>query len=86
MSITLSLAIIAINLYLVIDTIKGEYLHWAILAGIGCFRVLYFAFCVYLIIHMVVFMGGSALLRSQFIKDYVIGPVDLDFSIEPSSE
>ncbi|CAG9766929.1 unnamed protein product [Ceutorhynchus assimilis] len=82
MSISVSLFIIAINTYLVVDTIIDNHLHWSILATIGIVGVFYFIFCIYLILHMIICMGNKTLLRFEFVKKYIVGPVDSDYSIE----
>lgn len=83
MSISLSLGVIIINIYLVIGTIRDYDVPWAVMSVIIVISVLYLLFCLYLVVHMVLTMGGTWLLRFSFVRKYVAGPVDLNFFIEP---
>ncbi|XP_076256276.1 protein Malvolio-like [Rhynchophorus ferrugineus] len=74
MSITLSIVVIAINFYLVVGTVKSSQMHWAILGSIGFITVFYFLFCIYLVIHMIICMGGTWFLKFAFIRRYVAPP------------
>ncbi|XP_050293808.1 protein Malvolio-like isoform X2 [Anthonomus grandis grandis] len=85
MSITLSFSVIAINIYLVVGSIQDYNLHWAALVVIGFISVLYVLFCLYLTTHMIMSMGNHTLLRLNWVKKYVQGPVDLEFMIQNSN-
>ncbi|KAF7271804.1 hypothetical protein GWI33_015350, partial [Rhynchophorus ferrugineus] len=74
MSITLSIVVIAINFYLVVGTVKSSQMHWAILGSIGFITVFYFLFCIYLVVHMIICMGGTWFLKFAFIRRYVAPP------------
>ncbi|XP_066149659.1 protein Malvolio-like isoform X2 [Euwallacea fornicatus] len=76
MSITVSLSIIAINTYFVVQTILDYNLHWVLLAFIGVVSVFYFGFCSYLILHMMIYMGNTYLLKFSFVRGYVIGHME----------
>lgn len=76
MSITLSIVVIAINLYLVVGTVRSSQLHWSVLGSIGFVSVFYFLFCIYLIIHMIICMGGTWFLKFDCIRRYVAPPTN----------
>lgn len=81
----LSVVVIGINTYFVVDTVHNLHLHWAALAIVVLIGVIYLLFCAYLVIHMAVSMGYSKLLRYRFVSKYVISPVDANLSVNPIS-
>ncbi|XP_019762505.1 protein Malvolio [Dendroctonus ponderosae] len=76
MSIALSLFIIAINVYFVIVAIRDYNFAWPLLVLIGSIAFFYILFCLYLTVHMMVCMGNTRLLEVDWLRRYVLGPVD----------
>jgi len=61
-STALSVLVIAINIYFVIQTVEEDLPHhWAILLGMSVYAILYLIFCAYLAVHMAVNMGATSL-------------------------
>ncbi|XP_023018599.1 protein Malvolio isoform X2 [Leptinotarsa decemlineata] len=84
-SIALSIVVIAINTYLVINTVNEMELSWFPLLIVVVFGIIYLLFCAYLVVHMAVSMGNTNLLRYNFVNKYVMGPVDATLDINPIS-
>ncbi|XP_017884561.1 protein Malvolio isoform X2 [Ceratina calcarata] len=72
----LSAAVISINIYFVINTVKEDLPHhWAVLLAISIYSILYLLFCLYLTIHMAVSMGATWLGEHWFVRHYIGVPV-----------
>lgn len=84
-SILLSIVVIAINTYFVINTVNELELHWFPLLVVILVGIFYLLFCVYLVIHMAISMGNTRLLRYGFVSKYVMGPIDSSLDINPMS-
>lgn len=84
-SILLSIVVIGINTYFVINTVNELNLHWFPITIIVIVGIMYLIFCAYLVVHMVISMGNTSLLRYGFVKKYVMGPVDATLDISPIS-
>ncbi|KAK9886485.1 hypothetical protein WA026_016768 [Henosepilachna vigintioctopunctata] len=82
-SILLSIVVIGINTYFVIQTVQDRALDWPWLFVVGVIGVLYLVFCVYLVIHMSVSMGCDRLLRYDFVNKFVVGPVNSNLTVQP---
>ncbi|CAG9770852.1 unnamed protein product [Ceutorhynchus assimilis] len=85
MATTLGLTVICINIFTVITTVMEFDLHWFSYTLIAMLGVCYVLFCIYLVIHMTVSMGGTRLLRYDFVNNYVVGPVDANLGVNPIS-
>ncbi|XP_044762683.1 protein Malvolio-like isoform X2 [Coccinella septempunctata] len=81
-SILLSIVVIAINTFFVIQTVQ-HYATWPWLVLVAIVGVLYLLFCVYLVLHMAVSMGCEGLLKYDFISNYVVGPVNSQLTVQP---
>ncbi|CAD1469192.1 unnamed protein product, partial [Heterotrigona itama] len=58
----LSVVVITINIYFVINTVQDDLPHhWLIILAIVIYSILYLLFCLYLTIHMAVSMGATSL-------------------------
>ncbi|XP_015610258.1 protein Malvolio isoform X2 [Cephus cinctus] len=78
----LSVLVISINIYFVINTVKEDIPHhWAIILAIAVFAILYLAFCLYLALHMAVSMGSTTFRDNWFVTKYIGGPVDPNFGL-----
>ncbi|CAH1112007.1 unnamed protein product [Psylliodes chrysocephalus] len=84
-SILLSIIVIAINTYFVINTVNSLDFHWFPLLLVVIIGILYLLFCLYLVIHMAISMGNTNLLRYNAVNKYIIGPVDATLDISPIS-
>lgn len=71
-SIPLSFVVIGINTFLVYTTVDDLELEWQMQVAVGIGSVLYFSFCIYLIIHMIALLPNSNLPETEFFKKYVI--------------
>ncbi|GJQ81935.1 Mvl [Trypoxylus dichotomus] len=71
-AILLSIVVIAINSYFVVATMADIKPHAVLLMLVAVYALLYFVFCVYLIVHMVVFMSKKDFSENNFIKKYVM--------------
>ncbi|XP_017759399.1 PREDICTED: protein Malvolio isoform X2 [Eufriesea mexicana] len=72
----LSVVVIAINIYFVINTVETDLPHhWAIILAISIYSILYLLFCFYLTIHMAVSMGATSVGDHWFVKKYIGSPV-----------
>lgn len=61
-STALSVLVITINIYFVIQTVQEDLPHhWAIFFVMSLYAILYLLFCAYLAIHMAVSMGATSL-------------------------
>ncbi|XP_043281269.1 protein Malvolio [Venturia canescens] len=83
-STALSVIVITINIYFVIDTINENGVgsdNWGVLLAIAIYALLYLAFCLYLSIHMAISMGATSLTNNRFIAKYIGGPVSTNFSL-----
>jgi len=86
MSTLLSLLVICINIYTVITTVNGFELHWFALTVISILGVCYILFCIYLVLHMTISMGGTWPLKYQFVRDYIAEPsIDVSLGVHPIS-
>nr|XP_022906167.1 protein Malvolio-like isoform X1 [Onthophagus taurus] len=79
----LSVVVIGVNTYTVINTVGNLPLNWALLVLIISFGILYLLFCVYLMIHMAVSMGAERLLRYNSVKRFVMVQEDTQSIISP---
>ncbi|KAJ8928893.1 hypothetical protein NQ314_018464 [Rhamnusium bicolor] len=84
-SILLSIVVIAINTYFVINTVNSLELHWFPLLLVVIAGIMYLLFCAYLVIHMAIAMGSTHLLRYNLVNKYVAGPLDTTLDICPIS-
>lgn len=84
-SIILSIVVITINTYFVVNTVNEHNLHWFFLLVIIIVGIFYLLFCFYLVVHMAISMGNTSLLRYHFVNKYIMGPVDMTLNIEPIS-
>ncbi|XP_033224427.1 protein Malvolio isoform X2 [Belonocnema kinseyi] len=81
-STLLSVTVITINIYFVVDSVHRHLPpHWAIILGFSIYAFCYLTLCVYLIIHMAVNMGATSLGNHWFVAKYVGGPVDNTFGL-----
>lgn len=78
----LSIVVISINTYFVINTVTEAGFTWGPLVLVSIFGVCYLLFCIYLAIHMAVSMGNSWLARMPFVQKYVMGSVDTRYNME----
>ncbi|XP_011637124.1 protein Malvolio isoform X3 [Pogonomyrmex barbatus] len=75
-STALSVLVITINIYFVIQTVQEDLPHhWAIYFGMSVYAILYLIFCAYLAIHMAVSMGATSLSNNWFVTKYIGTPV-----------
>lgn len=81
----LSVVVIGINTYFVVETVHNFNLHWFALTIVVIVGIIYLLFCAYLVAHMAVSMGYKKLLRYKFVTKYVISPVDANLSVNPIS-
>ncbi|XP_065167478.1 protein Malvolio-like isoform X3 [Atheta coriaria] len=81
----LSIVVIGINTYFVIETVKAAELEWASLTLIVLFGILYLVFCGYLVIHMAISMGNTRLMQYDFVQKYIVGPTDTSTLTNPSN-
>lgn len=77
----LSVVVIGINTYFVVNTVNEMDLNWAALVLVVIIGILYLLFCCYLALHMAVSMGNKSLLRFDVITKYVIGMPDSDTGV-----
>lgn len=78
----LSITVISINIYFVINTVDERLPHhWAVILAFTVFSILYLLFCVYLIIHMAVSMGATRLGNHWFVAKYIGGPIENSFGL-----
>lgn len=85
-SILLSVVVIGINTYFVIETVKALELEWFALTGVAIVGVFYLLFCTYLVIHMAVSMGNRNLLNYSFVNKYIMSPItESEMSVNPIS-
>ncbi|CAG9815191.1 unnamed protein product [Phaedon cochleariae] len=84
-SILLSIVVIGINTYFVVNTMNELDLHWFSLLLVIVVGIFYLLFCLYLVVHLIVSIGNTRLLRYDFVNKYVIGPVDATLDISPIS-
>ncbi|XP_055847861.1 protein Malvolio isoform X2 [Episyrphus balteatus] len=75
-SIILTIVVIAINLYFVIDQVRGADLDNLLFVLICIFSVLYLLFNIYLVIHMSACMGSQRLNDSTWVKRLVLPSQD----------
>lgn len=84
-SILLSVVVIGINTYFVVETVNELHLHWFALLIVVIIGICYLIFCAYLVIHMAISMGNTELLRYSLVKKYIMGPIDSQLSVNPVS-
>ncbi|XP_028142899.1 protein Malvolio isoform X2 [Diabrotica virgifera virgifera] len=82
-AILLSIVVIMINTYFVINTVDELQLTWPLLVVVVIVGIFYLLFCFYLVIHMSISMGSTNLLRYNFVNKYIMGPVDATLDISP---
>ncbi|XP_018399666.1 PREDICTED: protein Malvolio [Cyphomyrmex costatus] len=72
----LSVLVITINIYFVIQTVQEDLPHhWAIYLAMCIYAILYLIFCAYLAIHMAVSMGATSLGNNWLVTKYIGTPV-----------
>ncbi|XP_026474855.1 protein Malvolio-like [Ctenocephalides felis] len=71
-AILLSILVIAINIYFVVDQVNNGDLTEGYLALIVIFGILYLLFCLYLVIHMSASMGCRSIANLSFVQNYVM--------------
>lgn len=72
----LSVIVITINIYFVINTVQEDLPHhWAVILAISIYSILYLLFCLYLTIHMAVSMGATSLGNHWLVRKYIGNPV-----------
>ncbi|XP_031331219.1 protein Malvolio-like [Photinus pyralis] len=74
MAILTSLGIVGLNTYFVLATIAGLDMTWYYWLLFAVVAVVYTLFCIYLTVHMVIFMGAKRLMNYPIINKYVWGP------------
>ncbi|KAJ3650843.1 hypothetical protein Zmor_016921 [Zophobas morio] len=84
-SILLSVVVIAINTYFVVQTMNDLHLHWYALFFVVIIGICYLIFCAYLVIHMAISMGNTNLLRYGLVRRYIMAPTDAQLSVNPIS-
>ncbi|XP_059610455.1 protein Malvolio isoform X1 [Phlebotomus argentipes] len=70
-SILLSILVIAINIFFVIDQVNHSNLHTGWMVLIVLFGIAYICFNIYLVIHMAVNMGSERLAEMPLVQKYV---------------
>ncbi|KAL9889666.1 protein Malvolio isoform X2 [Glossina fuscipes] len=80
-SVLLTMIVIGVNLYFVINQVEALNVTGVILAVVCVFAILYLLFNLYLVIHMAACMGNRFLTNSQLIQKYVL-PSQNSFSIK----
>ncbi|GAB0088235.1 protein Malvolio [Sergentomyia squamirostris] len=70
-SILLSILVIAINIFFVIDQVNHSDLHSAWMVLVVLFGIAYICFNIYLVIHMAVNMGSERLAEMPLVQKYV---------------
>lgn len=75
MAILTSLGIVGLNTYFVMVTIIGLDMTWYYWLLFAVVAVVYTFFCIYLTVHMVIFMGAKSLMNYPIINKYVWGPI-----------
>lgn len=73
MATLLSLVVIGINTYFVINQVTEADLSWGPMTLISIFGACYLLFCFYLVIHMAVSMGNRTLARQPLVQKFVMG-------------
>ncbi|XP_020297578.1 protein Malvolio isoform X2 [Pseudomyrmex gracilis] len=85
-STALSILVITINIYFVIQTVQEDLPHnWAILLCMSIYAIMYLIFCGYLAIHMAVSMGATSLGSHWFVDKYIGTPVVSSLRISNSA-
>ncbi|EFA04852.1 protein Malvolio isoform X1 [Tribolium castaneum] len=84
-SILLSILVIGINTYFVVETMNELHLHWYALVFVVIIGIFYLIFCAYLVIHMAISMGNTNLLRYHLVKKYIMAPIESQLSVNPVS-
>uniref|UniRef100_A0A6M2DXH6 Putative mn2+ and fe2+ transporter of the nramp family n=1 Tax=Xenopsylla cheopis TaxID=163159 RepID=A0A6M2DXH6_XENCH len=91
-AILLSVLVIAINIYFVVDQVNHGDMTAGYLALIIIFGILYLLFCLYLVLHMSASMGCNSLSNLTFIQKYVMtsdadsSPIDNQTSYSSASD
>ncbi|XP_037825590.1 protein Malvolio isoform X3 [Lucilia sericata] len=80
-SILLTIVVIAVNLYFVINQVEALNIEGGVLAVVCIFAILYLLFNLYLVIHMAACMGNKTLMNSRWVQKYVL-PSQNSFSIK----
>lgn len=84
-AILLSILVIAINTYFVVQTVNDFEFGWAALLLVIVIGICYLVFCVYLVVHMAVSMGNRNLLRYDFVSKYIMGSIESQLAVNPIS-
>ncbi|CAH0548774.1 unnamed protein product [Brassicogethes aeneus] len=84
-SIMLSILVISINTYVVVDLLNNSHFHWYAITLVVIVGVLYLLFCAYLVIHMAISMGSTRLLRYKIVEKYIMSPNDGTLQVDPIS-
>ncbi|GJQ81936.1 Mvl [Trypoxylus dichotomus] len=77
----LSVVVIGINTYFIVNTVSDQQLHWPALTLVVLIGIAYLLFCCYLAIHLAISMGNKSLLRFNLVTKYVIGTSETDTGI-----
>lgn len=81
----LSMVVISINTFFVVETVGSLHLGWAAFTAVVIVAILYLLFCVYLVIHMAVSLGTTSLTQYDFVGKYVLGDEQRRFTNDPVS-
>lgn len=81
----LSVVVIGINTYFVINTVNDLELTWFPLLCVILVGICYLIFCAYLVVHMAISMGNIRLTQYDIVKKYVGSPIDINATVTPVS-
>ncbi|XP_023035788.1 protein Malvolio isoform X1 [Drosophila willistoni] len=80
-SICLTIVVIGVNLYFVVNQVEAMQIEGGLLALVCIFAILYILFNIYLVIHMAACMGNQRLMNSRWVQRFVL-PSQNSFSIK----
>ncbi|XP_073822823.1 solute carrier family member malvolio isoform X2 [Musca autumnalis] len=80
-SILLTVVVITVNLYFVINQVEALSIEGGVLAVICIFAILYLLFNLYLVIHMIACMGNKCFMNNRWVQKWVL-PSQNSFSIK----
>ncbi|XP_061390848.1 protein Malvolio isoform X2 [Musca vetustissima] len=80
-SILLTIVVIAVNLYFVINQVEALSIEGGVLAVVCIFAILYLLFNLYLVIHMIACMGNKSFMNNRWVQKWVL-PSQNSFSIK----
>ncbi|XP_068157360.1 protein Malvolio isoform X3 [Drosophila tropicalis] len=80
-SICLTIVVIGVNLYFVVNQVEAMRIEGGLLALVCIFAILYILFNIYLVIHMAACMGNQSLMNSRWVQRFVL-PSQNSFSIK----